>query len=105
MLLQVACAVLRFPKPHGKVGLRDPQYLCTENQAAGYGTMLMQEAEEIARNEHGSCKLAVSDEAAQHGMAHEIQLLSARLNVYSRLSLALAHVTTTESWATVSTVS
>jgi histone acetyltransferase (RNA polymerase elongator complex component) len=27
---------------------------------AGYGTMLMQEAEEIARNEHGSYKLAVS---------------------------------------------
>jgi len=56
--LQGRCSIVRELHVYGTavpVRDRDP----TKFQHQGYGTMLMQEAEAIARDEHGSAKLAV----------------------------------------------
>lgn len=52
------CSIVRELHVYGSVvplHSRDP----TKFQHQGYGTMLMEEAERIARDEHGSVKLAV----------------------------------------------
>ena len=56
--LQGKCSIVRELHVYGSVvpvHSRDP----TKFQHQGYGTMLMEEAERIARDEHGSTKLAV----------------------------------------------
>lgn len=56
--LRGACSIVRELHVYGSVvpvSARDP----TKFQHQGFGTLLMEEAERIAREEHGSSKIAV----------------------------------------------